>query len=273
MHLSGIFIYPVKSLRGIAVHEAKIDALGLIGDRRFLVLDQQGKFLTQRTVPRMALIRTQLTSTDLILSSIGANDFVVPLSSSPAPTRISVSVWNSEGLITDDCGEEAADWLSSALEFKCRLVRIGDQFRRPVLSPRADRNDVFAFADGSPFLLISEASVADLNDRLAGQEEDPVPMNRFRPNLVISGSSAFTEDNWVRLRIGGAIFRTAGPCERCIITTTDQLTGTRGKQPLRILATYRRSATDPTAVNFGQNLIHETKAGTVRVGDPVEELG
>ena len=118
-------------------------------------------------------------------------------------------------------------------------------------------------------LAIGEASLADLNDRLIARGEDALPINRFRPNLVIAGSPAFAEDTWTRFRVGDITFRTAGPCARCIVTTTDQQTAERGKEPLRTLATYRRDPADPTDVNFGQNLIHETKTGAFRVGDEV----
>ena len=124
------------------------------------------------------------------------------------------------------------------------------------------------FADAVPFLVISEASFADLNARL----DFPLPMDRFRANLIVTGCAAFAEDAWPRFRIGGVTFRAAGPCTRCTITTTDQLTGERSKEPLRTLATYRRAPAAPTDVNFGQNLIHETKSGTVRIGDAVELL-
>jgi uncharacterized protein len=272
VHLSGIFIYPVKSLRGFAVSSANVDALGLIGDRRFLVVDQQGRFLTQRVLPQMALIETELTPNNLILRAVGTTECMVAIRSSPAPVTTSVSIWKSEGLIAEDCGDQAADWLSSFLRVNCRLVRIGRHFRRPVLNRHANEGDVLAFADGCPFLVISESSLADLNDRIAERGEEPVPMNRFRPNLVITDSAAFAEDEWDRIKIGSVVFRKGGACERCIITTTDQLTGERRKEPLRTLASYRRSTLDQTAINFGQNFIHEMKTGSVRLEDSVEIL-
>jgi uncharacterized protein YcbX len=268
MQLSGIYIYPVKSLRGFAVPTAEIDALGLVGDRRFLVVDDQGKFLTQRTLPRMALVETELTPTDLVLRMDQKGACIVPLRGTTAPVIRSVSVWKSTGLLADDCGDEPAVWLTSSLGVTCRLVQIGERFHRPVLNPQKARpGDVFTFADGYPFLAISEASLADLNDRLLARGEEAVPMNRFRPNLVIRDCSAFAEDTWPTVKIGSVTFRAGGPCERCVVTTTDQTTAERGKEPLRTLATYRRSAADPTALNFGQNLIHEIKSGTLRVGD------
>jgi uncharacterized protein YcbX len=121
-------------------------------------------------------------------------------------------------------------------------------------------------------LAASEASLADLNDRIVAQGGEPVPMNRFRPNLVIASCPAFAEDGWGQFRIGSVILRSAGPSARCIVTTTDQLTGERGKEPLRTLATFRRDATDPTNVNFGLNVINESKSGTVHMGDRVEVI-
>jgi len=128
---------------------------------------------------------------------------------------------------------------------------------------------VVTFADAFPFMVLSESSLHDLNDRMAA----PLPMDRFRPNFVLSDCEEFAEDTWPRLKIGDVIFRAGGPCARCIVTTTDQVTGQRaGPEPLRTLATYRRDSLEPSNVNFGQNLIHETKTGTVRVGDEVEPM-
>ena len=272
-HVTGLFVYPVKSLRGQAVQAAEFDALGFVDDRRFLVVDPTGKFLTQRVVPRMALVTAAVTSQALVLSAEGAGQVSVPRAANPAAPVLTVSVWKSEGLLAEDCGESAAIWLSDFLQVKCRLVRIGEKFSRPILKPSAQPGDAVTFADAYPFLVISEASLAHLNDRILENHGEPVPMNRFRPNLVIAGCDAFTEDAWTRVRIGNAVFRNGGPCARCIMTTTDQLTGERtGKEPLRTLATFRRAQDDPTDVNFGTNLIHETKRGSVQVGATITLL-
>lgn len=273
MHVSGLFIYPVKSLRGCAVDSAGLDALGFVGDRRFMVVNEQGQFLTQRTLPRMALIETALTERDLILRAPHGGSCAVPRAADPSAALLTVNVWKSTGLLAEDCGVEVAVWLSEFLRTPCRLVRIGSAFERPLLKPgKARPGDVCGFTDSYPFMAISEASLADLNDRLVARGEASLPMNRFRPNIVITGCPAFAEDTWPHLRIGGITFRAGGPCARCIVTTTDQLTAERGKEPLRTLATYRRDAEDQTDVNFGQNLIHETKSGTVRIGDTVALL-
>jgi uncharacterized protein len=270
VHVSGLFIYPVKSLRGCSVERAEGDALGFVGDRRFLVADEFGRFLTQRTLPRMACILTSLTAKKLQLSAEGVGSMEVSRESDPSAPLRTVNVWKSEGLQAEDCGASVAQWLSDFLGHNCRLVRIGPAFRRQSLKAAAREGDSVSFADSAPFLVISEASLADLNRRLVGVGEPPLPMNRFRPNLVVTSSAPYVEDTWDRVRIGELVFRAAGPCSRCPITTTDQQTGQRGKEPLRMLASYRRDLLDSTDVNFGQNLIHETKTGTVRLGDRVD---
>lgn len=268
MRVTGLFLYPVKSCRGLSVPSAEIDDHGFVGDRRFMVVTEaDGMFLTQRTHPRMALIETSLTRDDLILSTPNRGSVIIPLQSriENQKSKMSVTVWKST-TSADDCGDEPAGWLSNFLGLPLRLVRMGGTFRRPIVKPTAQPGDVVSFADGYPFLVLSEASLADLNSRLA----QPLPMNRFRPNLVVAGCDAFAEDSWTKVRIGDVVFRNAGPCARCPITTTDQLTAVRGKEPLKTLATYRRDPADPSDVNFGVNLIHETKRGTVRVGDAVQ---
>jgi len=266
MHLSALHIYPVKSCRGLSVTAAEVDDHGLVGDRRFMVVSaEDGIFLTQRTHPRMALIETTLTKEALTLSSPNHGSVAVPPASHlppPAPRR--VTVWKST-VNADDCGEEAAEWLSGFLGLPLRLVRMGATYQRPIVKPTAQPGDVVTFADAYPFLVLSEASLADLNSRLT----DPLPMNRFRPNFVVAGAAPYAEDSWEKIRIGQVILRNAGPCARCPITTTDQLTAVRAKEPLKTLAAYRRDPDDPTDVNFGTNLIHETKRGTLKVGEAV----
>ncbi len=273
MHISSLHLYPVKSLRGCDVGSAEVDALGFVGDRRFLVVDLAGRFLTQRSHPRMALVSTALGADALTLSADGAGVVSTGRASDPSAPLRTVAVWRSDNLLAEDCGDECAAWLSGFLGSACRLVRSGEKFCRPVLKAAAQPGDVTTFSDAVPFLVVSEASLADLNDRLIAQGEEPVPMNRFRPNIVVAGApAAFTEDTWPRVRLGNVVLRSAGPSARCVVTTTDQFTGERGKEPLRTLATYRRRPGDSTDVDFGHNYIHETKAGTLHVGDAVVPL-
>lgn len=266
MHVSGLFIHPVKSLRGIAVDRLDLDDFGPVGDRRFMIIDAAGRFLTQRTESRLALIETALISDTLILRNPAHGSAAVGLHDDG--DRIEATVWRDQ-VTTVDCGVEIAVWLSDFLRQPCRLVRVGRDYRRPVNPAKAHPGDVVSMADAYPLLVIGEASLADLNDRLQEARKDPVPMNRFRPNLVISGCPPYAEDGWPRLRIGDVMLRSAGPCARCIVTTTDQATAERAHEPLRTLASYRRDPAEPTKINFGQNLIHETKSGSLHVGDEV----
>jgi uncharacterized protein YcbX len=272
--VTGLFIYPVKSLRGYAVPAGELDALGFVGDRRFLLVDDTGKFMTQRATPRMACIDAKLADGTLMLSADGAGGISVGSQSEPEAPLRTVSVWKSEGLLAEDCGATVSQWLTDFLGVTCHLVRIGARFTRPILKPSAQPGDLVTFADSHPFLLINEASLADLNNRILANQGEAVPMNRFRPSIVVDDCAAFAEDTWARVRIGTTVFRNGGPCSRCIVTTTDQLTGERtGKEPLKTLATFRRDQTDPSDVNFGINLVHETKQGTVRLGDTVTPVG
>jgi len=270
--LTALHLFPVKSCRGCAVAAAEVDNRGLVGDRRFLVVDGESRFLTQRVQPRMALIETALADGRLVLSSPGHGAVRVPLRSpDPAARTAAVVIWR-DTVTADDCGDEPAAWLSAFLGFACRLVRAGAAYSRPIPDRKvpaalasAPAHEV-TFADAFPFMLLSEETLADLNGRL----EAPLPMNRFRPNLVVAGAAPYAEDTWARFRIGSVTFHGATRCARCAVTTTDQFTAGRGKEPLRTLATYRRDAEDN--IMFGRNLIHETKTGRLAVGDEVEFL-
>jgi uncharacterized protein len=272
VHLSTLNIHPVKSLRATSVSSAEIDTLGIVGDRRFLVVDVSGTLLTQRTFPQMATIDAALETNTLTLSAAGSGKVVVRRAPDPNAPLLHVSVWKSERLVAEDCGEAPAAWLSSILKTECRLVRAGPDFHRPVLKGAAVTGDVHGFADAYPFLVIGEASLDALNRKMEEKDGMALPMDRFRTNMVVSASAAFAEDSWKRIRVGEVVFKSAGPCSRCIMTTTDQVTGSRGVEPLKTLASFRRDAADPTQVNFGLNLVHESKSGVIRVGDPVVVL-
>lgn len=270
MHVHSLHIYPVKSLRGCDVASVEIDALGFAGDRRFLVVDEQGGFLTQRTIPAMATVSTALTEKSLTLSAGGHGSVSVSRDSDPHALQRPVSIWSDKGLLAEDCGDEAADWLARVFGLRCRLVRIGGQFHRPVPKDAAQAGDLVSFADAAPILVASIVSLDELNRRIRANSREPVPMNRFRPNLVIDGSETpFAEEKWAELRIGSVRLRSAGPSVRCIMTTCDQLSGLRSVEPLRTLATFRRVA-GSKAVCFGVNFIQESKAGRLNVGEAVE---
>ena len=257
--LTSLTLYPIKSACGIALEESEVDPFGLQYDRRWMVVDQSGEFLSQRSHPRLALVTPGIGNGLLRVNAPGMATLETPLE--PAPTVATrVTVWN------DTCGavwvgEPAAGWFSDFLGFSCSLVHMARDTIRPADETYAPAGTRVSFADAFPFLLISEESLADLNQRLA----EPLPMNRFRPNLVVAGASPYDEDRWDRIEISGIRLRIVKPCERCVVTTTDQTTTERGKEPLRTLATYRNIN---GKVMFGQNAVHEAP-GRLRVGDPV----
>jgi len=261
MQLSGITIYPVKSCAGVNLDSATLDRFGLVGDRRWLVVDERGRFLSQRDQTRMALVRVEQEEGGIRLS-LGGNSIQVTTPGAGSP-ELRVSVWEDSmlALVAD---RSAGEWLSAELARPCRLVYMPDTCRRRVDGLYAREGETVSFADGFPLLLISQASLDDLNSRL----ENPVPMNRFRPNLVVSGCDSFAEDDWRRIRIGGVEFDVAKPCSRCVIPSIDQATAQRDGQITRVLASYRRVNGQ---VMFGQNLLYQ-HAGALSLGDTVEVL-
>lgn len=281
MRITRIFLQPVKSLRGYEVDEAEVDELGMVGDRRFLVVDEEGRFLTQRALPRMARVTARLQEGSLRLNAPGAEELPVGLSSDgavPAPLR-QVTIWKSEGLAAEDCGPEPARWLTGALGMACRLVRVGPKFARPipphrVPEPLRSAGPRVAFTDAFPFMIIGEASLDELNGRLAEEGHPAVPMERFRPSFTFTGAEPFAEDRWETVKAGGVVLHLAGGCARCIMTCTDPWTGERGDEPLRLLATYRRDPAEPSKVMFGQNAVHAPAPHSqrLRVGDKLEPV-
>jgi uncharacterized protein len=258
--LTGLNIYPIKSARGIALERSEVDEFGLHFDRRWMVVDDSGGFLTQRSHPRMALVAPALEGDVLRIQAPDMPVIEAPLRPRGGVTT-TVTVWD------DTCaaiwlGENTARWFSEFLRTPCNLVYMSDQVFRPANPAFSPPTARVSFADGFPFLLISEESLHDLNRRL----DHPLPMNRFRPNLVVAGGTPYAEDGWTRLRIGEVELRVVKPCDRCVVTTTDQATAERGVEPLRTLATYRRR---DGQVMFGQNVLHES-TGVLTIGDSVE---
>ena len=249
MQLAEINIYPVKSLAGIALQSSPLDAMGLRYDRRWMLVTPAGKFITQRTHPQMVLIQPQLADGVLTLTRRGMQDHHVAAVSTDSES-MQVEIWNDR-VNALHVSEETDAWLTQAIDAPCRLVYIADDEMRQCDPKYADEGDHTGFADGFPLLLISQASLDDLNTRLQQQ----LPMRRFRPNLVVSGCAPYAEDEWRQLRIGEISLRVVKPCSRCVITTVDPETGIKGPgEPLRTLATYRMR---DNQVYFGQNLIHQ----------------
>ena len=261
-HLSGLYVYPIKSCGGIAVMESNVDERGLRHDRRWMLVDKANQFISQREFPRMALIGVRIDPDGLVVSGPDMPSLQVPFAP-PDGTPLLAQVWD-DIVETLPVGVDADRWFSEFLGVRCRLVHLPEGSARPVDQAYGRADDQVGLADGFPFLLISEGSLAELNARL----ERPLPMDRFRPNLVVRGCAPFAEDGWRVVRIGPITLRVVKPCARCAITTVDQRTAARGKEPLRTLATFRRSG---TKVLFGQNLVHD-ETGILRTGDPVEVI-
>jgi len=255
-----LFIYPVKSCRGIALERAEVQARGLRHDRRWMIVDAEGMMVTQRTEPRLAQVEVVVDPEReaLLLNAPGPGALRLPLAPrQEAAAR--VRIWSSE-VAAVHAGEEASRWASDLLGARASIVFMPDETERSVKTEYGKEGDMVSFADGFPMLVVSTASLDDLNARLA----HPVPMNRFRPNIVVDGSEAWAEDRWRRARVGDVPVRLPKPCDRCVITTTDQQTGERGVEPLRTLATFRRTA---GKVYFGVNAIPDA-LGPIAVGDP-----
>lgn len=261
--LAGINVYPVKSCRGIAVARARIAARGLelddatlpAGDREWMIVDDDGRFITQREVPRLALIDVAIDGSALRLSLRGAPAIDVPTAGRRVGTR-DVVVWGST-VPAHDAGPEAAAWLAAALGVSCRLVRFDAAHERRCNAQFVgDTGAHTMFADAYPLLVVSEASLSDLNERIAESSgaASALPMNRFRPNLVLSGLAPWDEDHLDTIDVDGVTIKLVKPCTRCVTTTTDQATAIRGIEPLPTLARYRTNEA-LGGVTFGMNAI------------------
>jgi uncharacterized protein len=257
--LGEVRVHPLKSASAIVVDRVELDDFGPRHDRRWMAVGQDDVFLSQREVAGLALVRTGFEAGLLRLEAPGLPPLVVPPGSAPR----SVRVWR-DAVDARDCGDAAAEWVTAALGRPARLVHLPDDGRRPIPAPYGRPGDRVAFSDALPFLVLTRASLDDLNARLA----EPLPVDRFRPNLVIDGAEPYADDRWRRIRVGRVELDVVKPCARCVVTTTDQRTGERGREPLRTLATYRRR---DGHVWFAQNAIHRGR-GALRVGDPVEVL-
>ncbi len=262
MRVESLHIYPVKSCRGMDVGEATLDRLGFVGDRRYMIVDPENRFITAREYPRLVLVSTTLRESIVCLEAPGMPSlcFEPPTGN----TLRSVRVWEDD-CEAMDADDSAAVWFSRYLGFPVRLVHTKNEFHRLIDSTYNPGGRHVHFGDAYPLMVMSSASLEDLNSRL----DQPLPMRRFRPSLVISGCRPFEEDTWRTIRIGSIECRVVKPCSRCVLTTVDPETGDKGHEPLRTLSTYRRAPDGK--INFGQNVIHDAE-GTIRVGDAVEVL-
>lgn len=267
--LTSIHRFPVKSCRGAAVPSATVDRWGLAGDRRWMVVDEDGVVITAREANRLVLVRPELTATGLRLTAPDLPPLDV---AEPDPaTQVPVELWSSR-LTAAAAGPEADAWFGKALGRPARLVHLDDPMRRPTDERFSEPGDRVSFADGYPLLLATESSLAALNDEVLASspvDREPLPMSRFRPNVVIAGTEPWAEDDWRRIRIGDAVFRAVKGCARCVLTTIDPETAVREKEPIRSLARIRRW---DGATWFGVNLVPDTYGAEIRVGDELEVL-
>ncbi len=266
MHISSLYTYPIKSCGSLSHTEIELDARGPLWDRRWMIVDGDGKFVTQREHPQMAVIQPEFHGDDLSITAPGMSELSIPLDEDRFIT-CQVEVWYDVCKAWDE-GDAAALWLSDYLHTGVRLVRMADDFVRPVNEHFARRPAQTSFSDGFPLLIASEESLAELNRHLVERGKDAVPMRRFRPNVVVSGAEAFAEDQWKTIQIGDMLVDVVKPCARCVMTTVDSATGTipDTAEPLATLNTFRKVN---GKVMFAQNAIHHAP-GILHVGDTIE---
>lgn len=261
--VSELFVYPIKSLGGISLNEAEVTDRGFKYDRRWMLIDSNGNFLSQRKIPQMALISVDIYNEKILLRHKKTSEQIEFDINETTKKKFQAKVWDN---VVDvlHVNSMIDDWLSMTLNAKCKLVFMPDETVRPVDKNYAIENERTSLSDGYPFLIIGQESLNDLNSRLI----EKVGMDRFRPNIVFVGGEPFDEDKFNSFKINDVIFYSVKPCSRCLITTTDQSSGERKKEPLSTLSTYR-------AVNnkvlFGQNLLHKGN-GAIKTNDELEIL-
>lgn len=259
MYLQDIYIYPIKSLGGIRLDEALLEERGFKYDRRWMLVDRSGKFLSQRTFPKMALLQVELSEEGLHVFDKSSPEHRLTV---PYQTQndefIKVEIWEDD-VKAQLVNEECDIWFSKYLGFACHLVYMPGSSARKLKPKYAVNGESVSFADGMPYLIIGQSALDDLNTKLM----HAVPMDRFRPNLVFRGGAPFAEDSWDSVAIGEALFKVTKPCARCVMTTVNQQTAEKGKEPLKTLATYRSVNNQ---VMFGQNMLL-LEGQKVKVGD------
>lgn len=261
IQISNLIYYPIKSCRGFEVGVSQVERMGLQHDRRMMIVNSNGDFLTQREHPKLALVTPTLQDDCLTLSAPDFDSLGVAIQKTGKTTL--VNIWQSKNVEAIDQGNGAAQWFSNWLGESVRLVRIAEGFRRKLDSNYAiNADDLTGFADGYPILIISEESLYDLNSKL----DSALPMNRFRPNIVVQGGAPFAEDTWKRIKIGDVEMALVKPCPRCVVTTIDKETLAQSKEPLKTLNAYRKHELGAV---FGMNVI-PLNEGKLELGMSVE---
>jgi uncharacterized protein YcbX len=264
MRVTALSIYPVKSLGQQSLQTVIVEARGLRGDRRLMLVDADGRFVTQRQLPKLCLIHASWSGTTLQLAHGNESLAIAPRQGDAGLRQVTVRVWNDD-VVAVDLGDDAAATLSRWSGSTLRLVYMGDDSLRAVDAKYAQAGDIVSFADGFPVLLIGQASLDQFNTQLP----TPITMLHLRPNIVIDGAEAFAEDGWKQVRIGGIDFDVVKPCSRCVVPSINPATGEKRSDVTRALATHRRGPDGKTY--FGQNLIARGR-GRITVGDAVTVL-
>lgn len=256
-----IFIYPIKSLGGIRIAEAVVEEKGFQHDRRWMLIDEEGVFVSQREYPQLALFSVDLRETELIVYQRKdlENLIQIPFDEATGP-ELMVTIWDDQ-VLAKVVHPLVSQWFSKILGFEVNLVVMPENSHRKVDPRYAVNGESVSFSDGMPYLLIGQESLNDLNSRL----ENPVPMDRFRPNIVCAGGTSFLEDSLRKIKIGEVEFQIVKPCARCVMTTVDQASGEKGKEPLKTLSSYR---TINSKVYFGQNMV-ALQSGKIKIGDNI----
>lgn len=259
-----IFIYPIKSLGGISLSQALVEEKGFRYDRRWMLVNEEGMFLTQRDYPQMSLLSVILEGKELVVfpKKDPERSIKIPIEFALGP-ELTVTIWDDR-VLAKIVDPKVDQWFSDFFGFKVHLVLMPESTQRKVDPKYAVQSESVSFADGMPYLLIGQESLNDLNSRL----DNPVSMNRFRPNIVFSGGSPYLEDSLRKVRIGQVEFQIVKPCARCVMTTVDQESGVKGKEPLKTLSTYR---TLNNKVYFGQNVV-ALQSGEIKLGDEIKPL-
>lgn len=264
VHVSELYVYPIKSARGIAVERAPLDERGFLFDRRWMLTDMDGVFISQREEHTMALIDVTMSPVGVTVSAPGMEHLVLPFTSTFEPMQC--RIWDD---VVDavPVSPPVHEWFSTFLGRKCQLVYMPDETRRIVDRDYVADERVVGFADAFPLLIIGEGSLGQLNDKLESVGHTRIPIKRFRPNIVVAGTKPHEEDEWKHIRIGDIDVDVVKPCARCAITTVNTDTAEAGHEPLRTLSSYRKVG---SKVMFGQNAVHRGM-GTIRVGDEITQ--
>jgi uncharacterized protein YcbX len=258
--LTGIRYYPIKSLAGIMRSRARVMAKGLEYDRRWMLVDENGVFMTQRVHGTMALFGVNETPDGFVIDFNG-DSIRLPYDQGVATNSFDVQIWEDR-VTAFEVDPSISAWFSRKLNLNCRLVAFPESNPRQLEAPYGSPGENVSLADAYPLMIIGESSLADLNSRL----QESLDMNRFRPNLIFSGGAPYEEDTWRDFSIGGKPFTGTKRCARCVLTTVNPLTGQKGAEPLKTLATYRR---ENNKIYFGQNVIARTLE-EIKVGETIQ---